>query len=304
MSPTNGGRIGKVSQIFLGVLVISVLVSAGTAFFVASQRTQSSPASESIYEKVVERQTLRCGYIIYPPDSFKDVSSGRIYGIFPDVLAEAASRLGYKLEWIEEVSWGTMIEGLRTGRYDMMGTGVLRTASRAKAAHFTIPLFYEATGAFVRQDDNRFDGKINLINSQDVRIAVIDGEISDIVARSDFPKANRVSLPQLGDPSQLLLDVSSNKADVTFLATRLAARYLAANPGTIRNIALEHPVRISPVCYMIPIGDPQLESMINAALLEIHSSGLVRSIVQKYEEFPGSYYFNAPPFTPPSNPVP
>ena len=57
----------------------------------------------------------------------------------------------------------------------------------------------------MRTERNRLTEDWSKINSPDVRIATIDGETGDLIARTQFPNAKRVSLPQLTDISQLFL---------------------------------------------------------------------------------------------------
>lgn len=112
-----------------------------------------------------------------------------------------------KVEWTEEIAWGTMIEGLLADRYDVAGTPVWDIPSRGKIVGFSIPLYYSGIGAYVRQNDNRFDGKLDSLNSKDVKIATIDGEMAKVIANSQFPDAQHVSLAQISDVSQMLLNV-------------------------------------------------------------------------------------------------
>jgi polar amino acid transport system substrate-binding protein len=221
-------------------------------------------------------------------------------GIFPDTLEEAARKLSLKVEWAEEVTWGTLIEGIQSGRYDLHGSAVLRTSSRARAADFTVPLFFEAAGVYVRPGDSRFLGHLERINEPAVRIATIDGEFSDIIARSDFPRAQVIALPQMADPSQLCLEVANGRADVTFLSTRIAAQYIRKNPGKIENIAVQKPIRVTPVCMMVKRDQYEFKTMINAALLETLNNGTVDSLIRKYDPNSDAYYHVAVPYQPPS----
>ena len=200
--------------------------------------------------------------------------------------------------WTEEVTWSTMIEGLNSGRYDVVGTGIWRNATRGLAADFTLPLFYSGVGVYVRNDDHRFDSDLTRINSGDVRVATIDGEMAEIIAKSDFPTAQLDTLTQISDTSQMLLEVQSNKADVTFLAAQIGARYMAKNPGAIRNIATEEPIRVFPESLMIKKGDYEFKAALDSAITEIVNSDFVKKTIKKYDSVPEAYYLVANPYRP------
>ena len=57
----------------------------------------------------------------------------------------------------------------------------------------------------------------SVINSPQVRVATIDGELAETIAQTDFPKAQRVGQPQMAEITTMLLNVKENKADVAFV---------------------------------------------------------------------------------------
>src|SRR5271163_434927 len=83
-----------------------------------------SSRSESVYDRVIRSGKIRCGYTVDPPGCLKDPNSGKLSGIGIDTLETVGKHLGLTVEWTEEVDWGTMIEGLETGRYDMIATPI------------------------------------------------------------------------------------------------------------------------------------------------------------------------------------
>ncbi len=80
--------------------------------------------ADSLYDRVLKTEKIRAGYAPYPPIFMKDPNTKKFSGIGFEVLSLAARKIGLKLELTEAVTWGTMIEGLRTNRYDMIATPV------------------------------------------------------------------------------------------------------------------------------------------------------------------------------------
>lgn len=256
-------------------------------------------AQQSLYDRVMKEGKIRCGYIPYAPGLIKDPNTGEFSGIFFSTVEEVAKNLELEVEWTEEVGWGSMIEGLLNNRYDAICSPVWANSSRARLADFSDALFFSGIGIYVRQDDNRFNDGYEAINSENITIATIDGEMSDIIAQSNFPKAKRVSLPQTGDVSQLLLNVAESKADVTFVEPFFGAEFLENNPSKVINIAEQKPIRVFGNTVMFNRGEHEFKAMFNTALNELINSGFVEELVDQYSPFPGAFYMPAAPYQPP-----
>ena len=93
-----------------------------------------------------------------------------------------AKNLGLKVEWVEEVGWGTMIEGLQTDRYDMVATPIWTNSTRARQVDFSKSLYYSPIYAWVKAGDKRFNADdLSALNNPKYTIGTVDGE----TARSD-----------------------------------------------------------------------------------------------------------------------
>lgn len=300
-------KLGKVWQAFsLFCLILfasftlkacstsSTEVSKGSA-----AQAQASPVEASdvsVYDRVLESGKIRAAYIVYPPGSFKDPNTGELSGVFIDALNQAAKDLELEVEWTEEVAWGTMIEGLLSDRYDIVGNGIWETPSRGKVVDFTIPLFYSGLGVYVRSNESRFDKDIKAADSSDVKIAVIDGEISELMAKAKFPKAEAVSLGQISDVSQMMLNVSQGKADVAVIEPYIGYEFLQQNPGTLKNAAQAEPIAVFGNSMMFKDNQPQFESMLNTALQSQLNGGNIGSLMEKYIPEDGLMYSVAFPY--------
>lgn len=255
-----------------------------------------STKQDSAYDRVLEAKKLRVAYISYPPSFIKDAKTGEYSGIFHEVLKEMADRMELQVEYVEETAWGTMIESVRSGRVDIVCTGLWPNATRGKFVDFTDPVYFSPIRAYVRAGDARFDGNLAAINTQDVKIATIDGEMSSIIAKADFTTAKPHELPQTTDVAQLLLEVSTGKADVTFVEPAVAELFAASNPNKIQAVKNVDPVRVFPNVMMVAKGEANLLSMLNTAMGEVANTGVVDKIVTKYETKPGVFLRRQRPY--------
>jgi len=274
-------------------LIASAIVAGVVAFgivYLYPARTPVATRDQAAFERVVSTKTIRCGYVVYPPGLMKDPNTKQISGLFADAISEAAASIGYKVEWTEEVGWGSMIEGLQTDRYDAICSPVWANSTRAQFADFTVPLFFSGIGVYTRPNDQRFVGNLAAANTETVTIATIDGEITDIIAQQQFPRAKRLSLTQLSDNSQILLSVAEGKADLTFVEPYIAAQFLKTNPGRVVNIAAARPIRIFANTMMIKKGETKLKSLLDTALTELLNSGRITALLRQYDEQGGTFY--------------
>ena len=279
-----------------------ILLIALALIFVLSSCNQTSSESKNsdtaVYDRVLKSGTLRACFLTYPPACMKDTKTGDMSGIFADVLQKACDNLGLKLEWTEEVGWASQIEGLESDRYDIVGSPVWVNPTRGKLTTMTIPVYYSGIGIFVRANDDRFTTNFDLINKSNVRIGTIDGESADLIARTDYPEAQRISSAQTTDISQKLLDLASNKCDVVFTEPYYAYEYLRNNPGTIKNIAETNPIRLYGNSYMFKKNEFQLQQMLNVAIQDLINSGYVDKVISKYEPAPRLFYRGANQYKP------
>jgi len=270
--------------VYVFVVIACVLAFTGCD----SANNNPNQVSTSLYDEILDRGSIKVGYINYPP-SYIVFPDGRHSGIFHDVFEEIADKLGINVEYSVEVTWDGMIEDVRTKKVDMVVTGIWPTTERGKYVDFLDPLFFSAVKAYTQASDTRFDNNLEAINDPNVRIAAIDGEMTAIIAQLDFPQASRVDVTQLGGVSQALLDVQNDKADITFVEPIIALEFMAQNPGAIKEVEGIPPLRVFPNSMMIPKGEPELMSTLNTAINELLNNGFVDRVIDEYETYPGSY---------------
>jgi len=229
-----------------------------------------------------ETQIIKLGYIIYPPLLSKNASTGELSGVSYDIVEAVANKLNIETEWTEEVGWGTALEGLKTNRYDVLGTQMWPNKEREAVADFSIAPMNSVLYLYVRSDDNRFDNNLNAINSSEVRISTIDGELAVFIATEDYPEAQLLSLSQLSSYAEVFLNIVQNKADVGFNEPSAVNDFLESQPGTIKQVGNE-PVRSFGNSFAFKKGNTKFMTQWNSAIQELIISGEVETILQKNE---------------------
>lgn len=281
----------------LGKGLVVVLLGVFLCAVGCRSNSNAVTATNSVYDRVIQSGTIRASYAVYPPYCIKDPNTGKMSGLFVDVLEEAGRRLGLKVEWTEEVGWGSIFEGLNANRDDVFGAGLWQNASRSKAAAFSKPVIFNPIMVWVRSGDKRFNEKdIDGLNSPQVRISVQDGAVEDLISKSDYPLAKRVSVPQLSPWTDVLLNITSKKADLTFAEPAAVDLFLDKNPGTLTDIDPKDPIRVFPNAYAFKLGEVKFQEMLNGALDEMIDDGTMEKLIRKYEHQPNEFYRVAKPY--------
>lgn len=276
------------------------LILVGFVFLTSCNQSFQTSREDDLYQRVLNSGEIRASYAIYPPYCLQNPNTGEIEGIMVEILEHAAEKLQLKIVWTEEVGWGTIFEGLKLNRYDIFGAGVWRNASRGRVADFSMPTFYNPIKAWGRADETRFIDDLASINAPNVRISVMDGAMDDLIAIADYPLAQHVSVPQLNPWTDVLLNITTRKADVTFAEPGAVRPFLERNPGTLKELAVDYPVRVFAICYAFNLGEERFKAMLNSALEETINEGFVEKVLLKYEVEPGDLLRVALPYQLPS----
>jgi len=285
----------------LSPILITAIVAAVVALAVVHLTEPPAPDAAANKDTAAAQHTLpakmTCGYAVYPPFLSKDPKTGQLSGIFYDITQKVSEEIGIPVEWTVESSFGTAPTDLAYRKFDIFCSDLWADPKRARSAAFSTPVFYAPILAYVRTDDSRFDGKTlaDLIKDSQLKIAVVDGEFSDIIRKDMFPSAQVLAEPQNTSVSQLAEDVALGKADITFLEREVANDYLKANPGKIKELTIG-PLHLGESVWAFNKDDRDLRELFDVALRKLINNGYVDRVVQKYETYPGSLYPVAKPY--------
>lgn len=258
-------------------LVLSLFLFAGAA--------HAAPA----IEHVNKTNALRCGYVEYAPAITKDLKTGQWSGFDYEIVQALSDRLQLKPEFTVPTGWATVVADLDAKKFDMLCTGFWVHPNVGKFAYFSRPIFYQPILLVTRADEMRINSKADL-NDAKLKMVALDGDNPVYIAKVDFPKAQTLILPNMTDFSQVLVNVVNKKADFTFVDGYTFGTYNMNNPGKLKVVAPEDPVRIYPVSYVFGKEDSLLRDAVNAALDEMILDGTLSRIMNKFAIYPNTYY--------------
>jgi ABC-type amino acid transport substrate-binding protein len=290
----------KLSQ-FVLIVLLSAAVAFGAASYAvhhAGSAPQTAPR-ETAFERVTRTGVLRCGYFIFPPIFMRDPNTNTLSGLSVDMMTEMAKNAGLKIDWTEEVDFGTWPAGLKAGRFDAVCGPIWPDVALAREVLFTHPMFYAGIYAYARGDDRRFDNNLAAINDPSVTIAVIEGNAPRYLAQALFPKARLQTLPQNAQAGTVAEYVATKKADILFWDENGVHDFLKANPGSLHNVDPAHPLKAMPFELAIGPDNVRLQNLLNVGLQGLEDTGAISRLLDKWERAPGDFYRLAKPYIQP-----
>ncbi len=296
-----------------GILAATLLVGAVAWTVVGHRETERLPPSPGgaggpALAQITRTGTVRCGYVVYANLVAKDPNTGALSGIFVDLTERLGAILGWKILWTAETTFENVAEDLRTGKYDVFCGGAWPVFPPAVGKANSIGAFYSPVMVYVRTDDPRFVSgpslDLHALNDPALRVVTMDGELSQIVARDDFPRAQTLQLPASSNVAEAALSVATHKADFAILERALAEGYTTQNPGVLREMATDRPVRVFANTWEFAPAEVHLRHTFDRAIQQLLDSGAVETVLRQYESTPGIFlrvapaYQNVAPHTP------
>ena len=266
-------------------VLIACVLSAVIAFGVTTIGSPSlqGKTEQSVYDRVMQKREIRCGFVNYPPLLTKDPNTGAFSGIGVDIMTRVADMLNVKLVWAQESSWAGYIEDLNANRFDVLCNLDFFLPFDVGRVDRSDPLFYTSVGIYKRADDPRFPEGFRAFNDPNITISGIDGALSLIIQHSDYPLAKTISGPQTMDYSLIMQNVVNKKADVVFIENSTANSFMKANPGKLVNIAKKTPLRVFPYFIPFKLGEDKLRVTFNGIITYLHENGEIDKILAKHE---------------------
>lgn len=281
-------------QSLIPTVVVAIIASVGTSAFIARNDNGTAAANqEAAYERVMKTNTLRCGYWVSPPSTSLNTKTNKVEGFAIDVVEEMAKRLSLKVEWTEEVTFGTQLAGLEANRYDAACTGAFITAGRSRNAEWTVPFVYNGFVGVVRADDDRFSNDTARANAPDITITAMDGDVTTEIAKNSFQKSAKLPIAQNADYSTSYLNVIGRKADMLFDEPGRVQTYIRNNGRNVKIVGADKPILISAWSIPVKVGEYKLSGMLSGTITEMQLDGTIERIAGKYQDTEG-YYFLKP----------
>jgi ABC-type amino acid transport substrate-binding protein len=272
-------------------VVLSVAASLSVGGLVFGGRTAATRA-ESAFDRVLRTNTLRCGYYVYPPATYRDPNTGKLSGFSVDMMERIAARAGLKIDWVQEVGFGDWPAALQAKRFDLACTPMWPNTALGRGVAFTMPFFYAGIYAIGRKDETRFR-TLDDLNNPDVTIAVQEGNEIYHLAHDAFPNAHLDAIAPNADGNLIAHDVLARKADVLLSDKNFLYEFGKTNPETLK-LLVDTPVKMMPFTLAVGRGETELLHFVDNAIQEMILTGQVDMLLARWMKQPGVYHPVAP----------
>lgn len=272
------------------VLTCLTLLTLTSAAIAADQK-------ETAFERIMRTGTIRCGYYVFPPVTYRDDKTGELSGFSVDMMNALAKRASLKVEWVEEVTFGNWVPALQSKRFDAVCTPMWPEIAMAKAAAFSTPMFYAGLSPMVRADDERFKGDdLSRLNKPDVTFVTQDGNAIDTLTREFFSEAKINSVSASMDGPTVLQEIVTKKADAILLDRNGEVEYNKHNPVKLRLVDKAHPVKVQPFTLVVGRDETTLKDFLDNAIHDLNNDGSIDRALKKWESVPDLFLRVAKPY--------
>ncbi|MHC4469462.1 MAG: transporter substrate-binding domain-containing protein [Planctomycetota bacterium] len=230
----------------------------------------------STLKRILDRGELIVGLEAeFRPFEYVD-ESGEIVGFDVDLVKLMAEELGVKLR-IVNLTWTALPTELRTGKIDLIASGMTATLERAKKISFTDP-YYETGLCLLLHKGTADDVKsVHDLNDPRYRVVVKTGTTGDKAAEKFLKKAKILKLSKEG---LCALEVAQGKVDAFVYDRHSVIKNQRRHSKTTR--AITEPFTYEPYAMGIRKGDLDWWMWINQFLRQIKEDGRFDEIRRKY----------------------
>lgn len=259
-------------------------VRSGGAFFILIVAFMSLFAADGkaddALDQIHKRGEMRVGYIPWNPAVIKDPETGRLSGIFPDMVDYMAETLKLKVTWME-TTLGNFAAGLQSRQFDFSVGPIFITIPRSVPIAFTQPVAYVGNSAVVKGSTSP-PQLLEEIKERKMKVAVLQGQAMDEFFKRRFPDVELVILSG-GDLTAPLAAVSSGQADIGFMNTVTVSQYVKEHPDTKAVFMGEDHLEMLPLAWSTRHEDRKLQSFLESSISYLKSTGRLEHIQARYE---------------------
>lgn len=236
----------------------------------ANGRAPSSASSESALTRIQRTGTLRVGIAVNAPWVVHD-RQGQWIGMDVDLVRQLAEDMKWKIELVP-TSWDHGMDELRSGRFDMLASGLSITPQRALSVRFSQPYGQFALGLVVNRKSVANEDLPALERGSKHRIAVLSDTITAATAKAWLGNNDVV---YVNDENKAIADLRAGRLDGLLAEDPLASALAHTYPEQIRSIDVSDFGKTAHG-FAVRKPDQDLVEVINAWLVYQQASGWIR----------------------------
>lgn len=249
------------------ILVLGLLISSAMVYINPAAYAEQ----DQKWEKIKERGELRVGLSAdYAPMEFEHTVNGKTEyaGVDIDLAKKIAKDNNLKLK-IVNMSFDSLLGALKTGKIDIIISGMTSTPERKKQVDFSDSYMMTKNIMLVKKDKVNEYKDIKDFNNK--KVGAQKGTEQEKIAQTEIENASITSLSRLPD---VILALKSGKVEGAVVEKPVAEAYLKQNPKLgISNVKFNEEEKDTVIA--VPKDSPKLLSQINKTIKEVKDKGLI-----------------------------
>ncbi|HCU8227807.1 TPA: ABC transporter permease subunit [Staphylococcus aureus] len=249
------------------ILVLGLLISSAMVYINPTAHAEQ----DQTWEKIKERGELRVGLSAdYAPMEFEHTVNGKTEyaGVDIDLAKKIAKDNNLKLK-IVNMSFDSLLGALKTGKIDIIISGMTSTPERKKQVDFSDSYMMTKNIMLVKKDKVNEYKDIKDFNNK--KVGAQKGTEQERIAQTEIENASITSLSRLPD---VILALKSGKVEGAVVEKPVAEAYLKQNPKLgISNVKFNEEEKDTVIA--VPKDSPKLLSQINKTIKEVKDKGLI-----------------------------
>ncbi|HGO1430604.1 TPA: ABC transporter permease subunit [Staphylococcus aureus] len=249
------------------ILVLGLLISSAMVYINPAAYAEQ----DQKWEKIKERGELRVGLSAdYAPMEFEHTVNGKTEyaGVDIDLAKKIAKYNNLKLK-IVNMSFDSLLGALKTGKIDIIISGMTSTPERKKQVDFSDSYMMTKNIMLVKKDKVNDYKDIKDFNNK--KVGAQKGTEQEKIAQTEIENASITSLSRLPD---VILALKSGKVEGVVVEKPVAEAYLKQNPKLgISNVKFNEEEKDTVIA--VPKDSPKLLSQINKTIKEVKDKGLI-----------------------------
>ncbi|MFH7728883.1 ABC transporter permease subunit [Staphylococcus aureus] len=249
------------------ILVLGLLISSAMLYINPTAHAEQ----DQTWEKIKERGELRVGLSAdYAPMEFEHTVNGKTEyaGVDIDLAKKIAKDNNLKLK-IVNMSFDSLLGALKTGKIDIIISGMTSTPERKKQVDFSDSYMMTKNIMLVKKDKVNEYKDIKDFNNK--KVWAQKGTEQEKIAQTEIENASITSLSRLPD---VILALKSGKVEGAVVEKPVAEAYLKQNPKLgISNVKFNEEEKDTVIA--VPKDSPKLLSQINKTIKEVKDKGLI-----------------------------
>lgn len=272
----------KLLGLFLGVVMgAAMLTGCGSSSGSSSGGSKDSSAEAGL-QKYIDQGYITVGTSNDAPISFVDQSTGEFVGFDGEIIKEACNRLGIKEVKVETMDFSNLIVALNSGKIDMICDCMMIKPERLEQCYFSDYLYQNSELLIVPESSN-VKSKDDLKGNEVIGCTT---GTTFLQTAQDWQNDGTIKEARaMGDQTELLLNVQTNKIDGCLTDAFVIEYMIAQNDSTVAGLkaaANYKPEGAAGAGYACRFEDKEMMKEFNKVFADMREEGFINKCLEDY----------------------